>query len=60
MRSSTFLVIFLIFCSGCSSNNGEVVDRYDIDMGQGILVAPAPELKIPRNLDILPEPVPSS
>lgn len=59
MRRSIFLIIFLIFCSGCSSNNGEVVDRYDIDMGQGILVAPAPELKIPRNLDILPEPVPS-
>ena len=52
MRSSTFLVIFLIFCSGCSSDNGEVVDLYDIDVGEKIVVVPSSELKIPKNLDI--------
>jgi|TARA_X000000368_G_scaffold325285_1_gene262360 hypothetical protein len=59
MRSSTFLVIFLIFCSGCSSDNGEVVDLYDIDVGEKIVVVPSSELKIPQNLDVLPEPTPN-
>ena len=58
MRSPTFLVIFLIFCSGCSSDNGEVVDLYDIDLGEKIVVVPSSELKIPQNLDVLPEPTP--
>ena len=59
MRSSTFLVIFLIFCSGCSSDNDEVVDLYDIDMGEQIVVVPSNKLKIPQNLDVLPEPTPN-
>ena len=59
MRSSTFLVILLIFCSGCSSDNGEVVDLYDIDVGEKIVVVPSSELKIPQNLDVLPEPTPN-
>ena len=59
MRSFTFLVIFLIFCSGCSSDNGEVVDLYDIDVGEKIVVVPSSELKIPQNLDVLPEPTPN-
>ena len=59
MRSSYFLVIFLIFCSGCSSDNDEVVDLYDIDMGEQIVVVPSNKLKIPQNLDVLPEPTPN-
>ena len=59
MRSSYFLVIFLIFCSGCSSDNGEVVDLYEIDVGEKIVVVPSSELKIPQNLDVLPEPTPN-
>ena len=59
MRSSYFLVIFLIFCSGCSSDNGEVVDLYDIDVGEKIVVVPSSELKLPKNLDVLPEPTPN-
>ena len=59
MRSSVFLVMFLIFCSGCSSDNGEVVDLYDIDVGEEIVVVPSSELKIPENLDVLPEPTPN-
>ena len=59
MRSSTFLVIFWIFCSGCSSDNGEVVDLYDIDVGEKIVVVPSSELKIPQNLGVLPEPMPN-
>ena len=59
MRSSTLLVIFLIFCSGCSSDNGKVVDLYDIDVGEKIVVVPSSELKIPQNLDVLPEPTPN-
>ena len=59
MRSSTFLVILLIFCSGCSSDNDEVVDLYDIDVGEQIVVVPSSELKIPQNLDVLPEPTPN-
>ena len=58
MRSFIFLVMFLFFCSGCSSDNGEVVDLYDIDVGEEIVVVPSSELKIPENLDVLPEPMP--
>tara|TARA_Y100000022_G_scaffold91841_1_gene79326 strand:- start:973 stop:1140 length:168 start_codon:yes stop_codon:yes gene_type:complete len=42
----------------CSSDKAEVVDLYDIDMGEEIVVLPSAELKIPKNLDILPEPTP--
>ena len=59
MRSFIFSVIFLFFCSGCSSYNGEVVDLYDIDVGEEIVVVPSSELKIPENLDVLPEPTPN-
>ena len=59
MRSFIFLVMFLFFCSGCSSNNGEVVDLYDIDVGEEIVVVPSSELKIPENLDVLPKPTPN-
>ena len=38
MRSPIFSVMFLFFCSGCSSDNGEVVDLYDIDVGEEIVV----------------------
>ena len=58
MRSPIFSVMFLFFCSGCSSDNGEVVDLYDIDVGEEIVVVPSGELKIPENLDVLPEPTP--
>lgn len=56
MRSSIFLVSFVVFCSGCGSDNDEVVDLYDIDVGEEIVVVPSLELKIPKNLDVLPEP----
>ena len=56
MRSSIFLVTFLIFCLGCSSDYGEVVDLYDIDLGEEIVVVPSLGFKIPENLDALPEP----
>ena len=56
MRSSIFIVMFLFFCSGCGSDIGEVVDLYDIDVGEEIVVVPSLELKIPKNLDVLPEP----
>ena len=56
MRSSIFLVSFVVFCSGCSLDNDEVVDLYDIDVGEEIVVVPSLELKIPKNLDVLPEP----
>ena len=59
MRSSIYLFILLFFCSGCSSDNGEVVDLYDIDVGEEIVVVPSSELKIPENLDVLPEPTPN-
>ena len=59
MRSPIFSVMFLFFCSGCSPDNGEVVDLYDIDVGQEIVVVPSSELKIPENLDVLPEPTPN-
>ena len=59
MRSPIFSVMFLFFCSGCSSDNGEVVDLYDIDVGEEIVVVPSSELKIPENLDVLPQPTPN-
>jgi hypothetical protein len=59
MRSPIFSVMFVFFCSGCSSDNGEVVDLYDIDVGEEIVVVPSSELKIPENLDVLPEPTPN-
>ena len=59
MRSSIFSGMFLFFCSGCSSDNGEVVDLYDIDVGEEIVIVPSSELKIPENLDVLPEPTPN-
>ena len=58
MQSPIFLVLFFIFCSGCSSDNVEVVDLYDIDVGEEIVVVPSSELKIPESLDVLPEPTP--
>ena len=58
MRSPIFSVMFVFFCSGCSSDNGEVVDLYDIDVGEEIVIVPSSELKIPENLDVLPEPTP--
>jgi len=42
----------------CSSDKAEVVDLYDIDTGEEIVVLPSAELKIPKNLDVLPEPTP--
>ena len=59
MRSSIFLFILLFFCLGCSSDNSEVVDLYDIDVGEEIVVVPSSELKIPENLDVLPKPTPN-
>lgn len=59
MRPSIFSAIFLFFCSGCSSDNGGVVDLYDIDVSEEIVVVPSDELKIPDNLDVLPEPTPN-
>ena len=59
MRSVIFSVVFLFFCLGCSSDNAEVVDLYDIDVGEEIVVVPSSELKIPENLDFLPEPTPN-
>ena len=58
MRSFVFSVMFLFLCSGCSSDKGKVVDLYDIDVGEEIVVVPSSELKIPENLDVLPEPMP--
>jgi hypothetical protein len=60
MRSSIFLFIFLSFLSACSSDKNQVVDLYDIDVGEQIVVVPSLELKIPKNLDVLPEPTPGS
>ena len=51
--------MFLFFCLGCSSDNGEVVDLYDIDVGEEIVIVPSSELKIPENLDVLPKPTPN-
>ena len=58
MRSFLLLVTLSVFSMACSSDNAEVVDLYDIDTGEEIVVLPSPELKIPENLDILPEPTP--
>ena len=60
MRSSIFLFIFLNFLSACGSDKNQVVDLYDIDVGAQIVVVPSLELKIPKNLDVLPEPTPGS
>ena len=59
MRSSIFIFILLFFCLGCSLDNSAVVDLYDIDMGEEIVVIPSSGLKIPENLDVLPEPTPN-
>ena len=59
MRSSIVLFIFLFFCLGCSSDNSGVVDLYDIDVGEETVVIPSSGLKIPENLDVLPEPTPN-
>ena len=59
MRSYIFIVIILIFCSGCGSDSSEVFDLYDIDEGEEIVIVPSSELKIPENLDVLPEPTPN-
>ena len=59
MRSSILSVMFLFFCLGCSPDNAEVFDLYDIDVGEEIVVVPSSELKIPKNLDVLPEPTPN-
>ena len=58
MRSFLLLVTCAIFCVACGSDKAQVVDLYDIDTGEEIVVLPSPELKIPENLDILPEPTP--
>ena len=58
MRSFLLLATCAIFCVACSSDKAEVVDLYDIDTGEEIVVLPSAELKIPKNLDILPEPTP--
>ena len=58
MRSFLLLVTCAIFCVACSSDKAEVVDLYDIDTGEEIVVLPSAELKIPKNLDVLPEPTP--
>ena len=58
MRSFLLLVTCAIFCVACSSDKAKVVDLYDVDSGEEIVVLPSPELKIPENLDILPEPTP--
>ena len=59
MRSYIFIVIILIFCSGCGSDSSEVFDLYDIDEGEEIVIVPSSELKIPENLDVLPVPTPN-
>ena len=58
MRSFLLLVTLSILSVACSSDKAEVVDLYDIDTGEEIVVLPSAELKIPKNLDILPEPTP--
>ena len=58
MRSFLLLVTCAIFSVACSSDKAEVVDLYDIDTGEEIVVLPSAELKIPKNLDVLPEPTP--
>ena len=51
MRSFLLLVTLSVFSMACSSDKAEVVDLYDIDTGEEIVVLPSPELKIPENLD---------
>ena len=58
MRSFLLLVTLSIFSVACSSYIAEVGDLYDIDTGEEIVVLPSAELKIPKNLDILPAPTP--
>jgi len=58
MRSFLLLFTLSILSVACSSDKAEVVDLYDIDTGEEIVVLPAAELKIPKNLDVLPEPTP--
>ena len=56
MRSFLLLFTLSILSVACSSDKAEVVDLYDIDTGEEIVVLPSAELKIPKNLDVLPEP----
>ena len=58
MRSFLLLFSLSILSVACSSDKAEVVDLYDIDTGEEIVVLPSAELKIPKNLDVLPEPTP--
>ena len=58
MRSFLLLFTLSILSVACSSDKAEVVDLYDIDTGEEIVVLPSAELKIPKNLDVLPEPTP--
>ena len=51
MRSFLLLVTLSVFSMACSSDKAEVVDLYDIDTGEVIVVLPSAELKIPKNLD---------
>ena len=41
-----FFIYLFVFCLGCSSDNSEVVDLYDIDMGEEIVVIPSSGIKI--------------
>ncbi len=58
MRSFLLLFTLSILSVACSSDKAEVVDLYDIDTGEEIVMLPSAELKIPKNLDVLPEPTP--
>ena len=58
MRALLLLFTLSILSVACSSDKAEVGDLYDIDTGEEIVVLPSAELKIPKNLDILPEPTP--
>lgn len=50
MRSFLLLVTLSVFSMACSSDKAEVVDLYDIDTGEEIVVLPSAELKIPKIL----------
>ena len=52
MRSFLLLFTLSILSVACSSDKAEVVDLYDIDTGEEIVVLPFAELKIPKNLDL--------
>ena len=52
MRSFLLLFTLSILSVACSSDKAEVVDLYDIDKGEEIVVLPSAELKIPKNLEI--------